>query len=293
MQRVFLLFSVCFLAACAKPHPLDALEPGERGRVVRVLDGDALVLDTGQSVRLVGIEAPARPYKDRAGEPFQEESRRMLEDMALGREVQLYYAGLTRDRYDRALAQVRTTDALGPDYWLNAELLRRGGARVRVYPDTAGGSETFPALEAGAREAGLGLWKLKAWHVADAAFLPENFERFQLVRGLVAGMTGTDSYGTACVLSLQDVAGKSLVTIEGLAQGDGLHPLQRAFMEHDALQCGYCTPGMIITAAALLSKNPGASESDIVSGLNSNLCRCGAHKRILAAVSSVAGGDAS
>jgi aerobic-type carbon monoxide dehydrogenase small subunit (CoxS/CutS family) len=97
----------------------------------------------------------------------------------------------------------------------------------------------------------------------------------------------------SCVLSLQDVAGKSLVTIEGLAQGDRLHPLQRAFMEHDALQCGYCTPGMIITAAALLSKNPGASESDIVSGLNDNLCRCGAHKRILAAVSSVAGGDAS
>jgi len=95
----------------------------------------------------------------------------------------------------------------------------------------------------------------------------------------------------SCVLSLQDVAGKNLVTIEGLAQGDGLHPLQRAFMEHDALQCGYCTPGMIITAAALLSKKPGASKSDIVSGLDGNLCRCGAHKRILAAVSSVAGGD--
>lgn len=94
----------------------------------------------------------------------------------------------------------------------------------------------------------------------------------------------------SCVLSLQDVAGKSLTTIEGLARGDELHPLQRAFMEHDALQCGYCTPGMIISAAALLARNPGASKADIVAGLDANLCRCGAHKRILEAVSSVAGG---
>ena len=57
----------------------------------------------------------------------------MLEDMALGREVQLFYSGLTRDRYDRALAQLRTTDALGPDLRLNAEMLRRGGARLRIY----------------------------------------------------------------------------------------------------------------------------------------------------------------
>jgi endonuclease YncB( thermonuclease family) len=61
----------------------------------------------------------------------------MLEDMALGREVQLFYAGLTRDRYDRTLAHVMTTDALGPDLWLNREMVARGGARVRVYPDTA------------------------------------------------------------------------------------------------------------------------------------------------------------
>ena len=82
MQRFFLFLWIALLAACAKPHPLDALEPGEHGRVVRIIDGDALVLDTGQSVRLASIEAPARPYKERAGEPFQEEARRMLEDMA-------------------------------------------------------------------------------------------------------------------------------------------------------------------------------------------------------------------
>lgn len=204
MRRLPLLIWFCLLAACARPHPLDALEPGERGRVVRVLDGDALVLDTGQSVRLAGVEAPARPYKDRAGEPFNAEARRMLEDMTLGREVQLYYAGLTRDRYDRALAQVRTTDALGPDLWLNAELVRRGGARVRVYPDTAGGCETFPALEEEARGDKRGLWARQAYRVPDAANLPAEFERFQLARGMVAGMTGSDKFGTACELTLQD-----------------------------------------------------------------------------------------
>lgn len=109
--------------------------------MVRVIDGDALVLDTRQSVRLIGIEAPARPYKDRVGAPYFEESRRMLEDMALGREVQLFYAGLTRDRYDRALAHVVTTDALGPDLWLNREMVARGGARMRVYPDTSVANE--------------------------------------------------------------------------------------------------------------------------------------------------------
>lgn len=207
MQRFLLL---CFwlvwlglLAACAKPHPLDALQPGEHGRVVRIIDGDALVLDTGQSVRLTGIEAPARPYKERAGDPFQQEARRMLEDMALGREVQLFYAGLTRDRYDRALAQVRTTDALGPDLWLNAEMLRRGGARMRIYPDTAGGSESFPALEAEARDDRRGLWAKQAYRVAEAAALPESFDRFQLVRGTITGMAGVDEYGTSCALSLR------------------------------------------------------------------------------------------
>ena len=61
---------------------MDGLQPGEKGRVVRVIDGDALVLDTGQSVRLIGIEAPAGPYKERAGQPFHAEAKRMLEDMA-------------------------------------------------------------------------------------------------------------------------------------------------------------------------------------------------------------------
>jgi aerobic-type carbon monoxide dehydrogenase small subunit (CoxS/CutS family) len=92
----------------------------------------------------------------------------------------------------------------------------------------------------------------------------------------------------ACVVTVEAVAGKAVTTIEGLARDGQLHPVQQAFMEHDALQCGYCTPGMIVTAAALLSGNPKASEADIVAGLDNNFCRCGAHKRILEAVRSVA-----
>ena len=92
----------------------------------------------------------------------------------------------------------------------------------------------------------------------------------------------------ACLQTIGDVAGKTVTTIEGLAAGDALHPVQQAFMDHDALQCGYCTPGMILTAVDLLARKPQASESDIVNGLESNLCRCGAHKRILEAVQSVA-----
>jgi carbon-monoxide dehydrogenase small subunit len=92
----------------------------------------------------------------------------------------------------------------------------------------------------------------------------------------------------ACLYSIRDIAGKDLTTIEGLAAGGELHPVQRAFVEHDALQCGYCTPGMIMAVVDLLTRNPAATEADIVAGLDNNLCRCGAHQRILEAVRSVA-----
>ena len=78
------------------------------------------------------------------------------------------------------------------------------------------------------------------------------------------------------------------MTIEGLAREGKLHPLQQAFMEHDALQCGYCTPGMILSAYGLLLKNPRPSAAEIVAGMDDNLCRCGAHQRIVAAIQSVA-----
>ena len=92
----------------------------------------------------------------------------------------------------------------------------------------------------------------------------------------------------ACLMEISDVANKKLTTIEGLASGDKLHPVQQAFVDNDALQCGYCTPGMILTAVSLLADDPAASKEDIIAGLDDNLCRCGAHKRILEAVHSVA-----
>jgi len=88
----------------------------------------------------------------------------------------------------------------------------------------------------------------------------------------------------SCQVSMDEVAGKEVVTIEGLTKGDKLHPLQKQFIEHDAMQCGFCTPGMIMTAHALLLKNPHLSREEIIRGMDDNLCRCGAHKRIIAAI---------
>ncbi len=92
----------------------------------------------------------------------------------------------------------------------------------------------------------------------------------------------------SCLAEVGSVQGKEVVTIEGLARGDDLHPVQVAFIEHDALQCGFCTPGMILTAVGLLKNSPSPSREDIVAGLDRNLCRCGAHKRIVAAVEDAA-----
>ncbi len=92
----------------------------------------------------------------------------------------------------------------------------------------------------------------------------------------------------SCTLPVGDVAGKKVVTIEGLEKKGRLHPLQKAFIEHDALQCGYCTPGMIMTATALLMKNPSPTRQEIVDGLEDNLCRCGTHVRIIEAVQTAA-----
>jgi len=97
----------------------------------------------------------------------------------------------------------------------------------------------------------------------------------------------------SCMLDAGSVANKKVTTIEGLAEGDKLHPVQQAFVENDALQCGYCTPGMILSAVSLLTENPKASEADIKDGLDDNLCRCGAHKRIVQAVHSVSRGEES
>jgi len=92
----------------------------------------------------------------------------------------------------------------------------------------------------------------------------------------------------SCQLPLKSVRGKTVRTIEGLARGETLHPVQQAFVEHDAMQCGYCTSGMILAAVALLKKKPKPTVQEIKDGLEENICRCGAHTRIVQAVQAAA-----
>jgi carbon-monoxide dehydrogenase small subunit len=92
----------------------------------------------------------------------------------------------------------------------------------------------------------------------------------------------------SCQTQLKEVAGKEVLTIEGLERNGKLHPLQKAFVDHDALQCGFCTPGMIMNAYALLAERPSPTEADIIRGMEDNLCRCAAHVRIIRAVQAAA-----
>jgi aerobic-type carbon monoxide dehydrogenase small subunit (CoxS/CutS family) len=92
----------------------------------------------------------------------------------------------------------------------------------------------------------------------------------------------------SCMLPVSDAVNKKIVTIEGLAHNGNLHPVQKAFIEHDALQCGYCTSGMIMNTVGLLLKNPEPSQQEIIKGMEGNLCRCGAHLRIIKAVQTAA-----
>jgi aerobic-type carbon monoxide dehydrogenase small subunit (CoxS/CutS family) len=92
----------------------------------------------------------------------------------------------------------------------------------------------------------------------------------------------------SCATPMKAVDGRRVVTIEGLASGGRLHPLQQAFVEHLGFQCGYCTPGMILGAYALLAKNPTPTRADIVRALDGHLCRCGAHVRVVRAIESAA-----
>ena len=90
----------------------------------------------------------------------------------------------------------------------------------------------------------------------------------------------------ACATPVGTVAGKRVTTIEGLARGEALHPLQQAFVQHLGFQCGFCTPGMILGAYALLRKTPTPTRTDIVRSMEPHLCRCGAHVRIVDAIES-------
>jgi len=92
----------------------------------------------------------------------------------------------------------------------------------------------------------------------------------------------------SCVIPVSSVKDRNILTIEGLAKNGKLHPIQEAFAKHDALQCGFCTPGMILNAYSLLLSNPEPSRQDIIDGMEYNLCRCGAHARIIRAIEEAA-----
>jgi aerobic-type carbon monoxide dehydrogenase small subunit (CoxS/CutS family) len=88
----------------------------------------------------------------------------------------------------------------------------------------------------------------------------------------------------SCITRVGSVAGKQITTIEGLANGDQLHPVQQAFLDAGAMQCAYCTSGMIMSAVALLKKNPAPNEREIVDFMDGNVCRCGTYSRIVSAI---------
>lgn len=96
---------------------------------------------------------------------------------------------------------------------------------------------------------------------------------------------------SSCMMLAVDAEGAEITTIEGLADGDRLHPLQESFIRHDGMQCGYCTPGMIVAAKALLDDNPRPSMDEIKRGMSGNYCRCGAHTNIINAVLDASGQD--
>ena len=93
----------------------------------------------------------------------------------------------------------------------------------------------------------------------------------------------------SCLTLAAQCDGRDVTTIEGLARGDKLHPLQAAFVRHDALQCGYCTPGQIMSALALLAEGRAGSDEEIREFMSGNLCRCGAYPNIVAAIREIAG----
>jgi aerobic-type carbon monoxide dehydrogenase small subunit (CoxS/CutS family) len=94
----------------------------------------------------------------------------------------------------------------------------------------------------------------------------------------------------SCLTKVSAVGTKKVVTIEGLAPEGKLHPMQQAFLDHDALQCGYCTPGMILGAVALLKRNANPSEQEIAAGMNGHICRCGTYPRVVSAIRAAAKG---
>jgi aerobic-type carbon monoxide dehydrogenase small subunit (CoxS/CutS family) len=126
------------------------------------------------------------------------------------------------------------------------------------------------------------LWVLRT----DLGLTGTKFGCGESVCGACTVVVGKEAV-RSCQFPVRDVRGKEVTTIEGLARDGKLHPLQEEFMELGAFQCGFCTSGMLMNAYALLLKNPKPTRSQIIEAMDDNLCRCGAHKRIVQAIESV------
>lgn len=165
-------------AGCSQPPDLSE---GEQGRIVRAFDGDLVTLDAGLRVRLVEIEAP------RASDPYGPEASAILRAASVGRQARLWYGGLTRDRYERALAHVIVSDETGRDIWLNGMMAHQGAARVRSWPDNARRVRELYRLEAEARAAKRGLWALPDYAVRSPAAIGDP-AFFTIVEGALLGL---------------------------------------------------------------------------------------------------------
>jgi len=97
----------------------------------------------------------------------------------------------------------------------------------------------------------------------------------------------------SCLTLTAGCDGRQITTIEGVGRADALHPMQQAFIEHDAVQCGFCTPGQVLAAIALLDKNPNPTQAEVRRGMSGNLCRCGTYPKIVQAVLSAADGTSA
>ena len=128
------------------------------------------------------------------------------------------------------------------------------------------------------------LWVLRT----DLGLTGTKFGCGEAVCGACTVVVGKEAV-RSCMFPISDVHGKDVTTIEGLAKDGKLHPLQEKFIEYGAFQCGFCTSGMLMNAYALLLKNPKPTRSQIVEAMDGNLCRCGAHKRIVQAIETASG----
>lgn len=206
MKRTLSIYSLLILSACGPAGPLDGLQPGEEARVVRILDGDTFALNTGLVVKLASLEAPSFGRGEREDDIHAKESARILEDMIMGRSVKLYYPGLTRDRYDRAIAQVETADGLGAYIWVNREVIRKGGARVRLYPDTDALATEMLRAETDARLERAGLWRKRDYADQSATLVSSEFRGFTLVEAVTYGSASPGGKFASCRISLEGAA---------------------------------------------------------------------------------------